>query len=206
MIMPHAATVTFEEASAASNRMLSMHRWANWIAGFSGDFVHGTIKRYLPFPQRDALVLDPFAGVGTTLIEAYRAGVNCVGFEINPFAALVSKVKLLAVDVDGAYLQAAIGRYGAFMGSLDENNSAQIPRSTPPIGFRSRIPFFSRTIETKVLHTLDYIEKLPLHDIFRVALASVLVEFSNYTYEPSLSSRPGAGKPLINSAPVGDIV
>jgi hypothetical protein len=45
-----------------------------------------------------------------------------------------------------------------------------------------------------------------MEDIFRVALASVLVEFSNYTYEPSLGSRPGAGKPLIDSAPVGEIV
>jgi hypothetical protein len=78
----------------------------------------------------------------------------------------------------------------------------------PPPGFRSRIPFFSKTVETKVLHTLDYIQELPqpLRDIFRVALGSVLVGFSNYTYEPSLGSRPGAGKPLIDSAPVGEIV
>ena len=29
-----------------------------------------------------------------------------------------------------------------------------------------------------------------------------MVSFSNYTYEPSLSSRPGAGKPLIEDADV----
>jgi hypothetical protein len=33
-----------------------------------------------------------------------------------------------------------------------------------------------------------------------------MVSFSNYTYEPSLGSRPGAGKALIASAPVGEIV
>ncbi len=96
------------------------------------------------------------------------------------------------------------------MRSLEENGHARgsMPRSVAPPGFRSRIPFFSKTIETKVLHSLDYIYGLPqpLQDIFRVALASVLVEFSNYTYEPSLGSRPGAGKPLIDSAPVGEII
>jgi DNA modification methylase len=31
-------------------------------------------------------VLDPFAGVGTTLVESYRRGLNVIGFEINPYA------------------------------------------------------------------------------------------------------------------------
>ena len=43
-------------------------------------------------------------------------------------------------------------------------------------------------------------------DIFRVAFASVMVEFSNYSYEPSLGTRPGAGKPLVDDADVGGIV
>jgi hypothetical protein len=38
--------------------------------------------------------------------------------------------------------------------------------------------------------------------VFRVAFGSVMVSFSNYTYEPSLGSRPGAGKPLIEKADV----
>jgi hypothetical protein len=202
--------VAFEPASSASNKALSIHRWANWIAGFSGDFAQGVIKQYLPSPKRKTLVLDPFAGVGTTLVEAYRQKIDCVGFEINPFAALVTRVKLQAVDVDVLNLQMAIDDYRRHMRDIDFNkySSQQAPRSIAPPGFRSRIPFFSNTIETKVLHTLDYLEDLPqpIQDIFRVALGSVLVGFSNYTYEPSLGSRPGAGKPLIDSAPVGEIV
>ena len=42
--------------------------------------------------------------------------------------------------------------------------------------------------------------------IFRVALASVMVEFSNYTYEPSLGTRPAAGKALVDDANVTAIV
>jgi hypothetical protein len=204
------ASVAFEQASSASNKALSIHRWANWIAGFSGDFAQGAIKQYLPSPKRKTLVLDPFAGVGTTLVEAYRQNIDCVGFEINPFAALVSRVKLQAVDFDVLNLQMVIDDYRRNMRELELNKSMprQTPHSIAPPGFRSRIPFFSKTIETKVLYTLDYIQALqqPLQSIFRVALGSVLVGFSNYTYEPSLGSRPGAGKPLIDSAPVGEIV
>jgi tRNA G10 N-methylase Trm11 len=39
-------------------------------------------------------VLDPFAGVGTTLVQAFRRGLNVVGFEINPYAALAARMKL----------------------------------------------------------------------------------------------------------------
>src|SRR5437868_2086034 len=33
-----------------------------------------------------------------------------------------------------------------------------------------------------------------------------MVKFSNYTYEPSLASRPGCGKPLIETAEVGSAI
>jgi hypothetical protein len=184
--------VRFEEASSGSNKTLSTHRWANWIAGFSGDFVQSAIKHYIRRPQSDSLILDPFAGVGTTLVEAGRAGVNSVGFEINPFPALVARVKLEAADAPIAQLQDAIRTYAEFMNPIEQSIASQDrtdslavpkPRSSSPPGFTSRIPFFSGSIEAKVLHTLDFIQDQSLHvqDIFRVALASVLVEFSNYT-------------------------
>ena len=150
------------------------------------------------------MVMDPFAGVGTTLVEANRLGLDSVGFEINPFAALVCRVKLGAVDVCLRELQESVKGYKGFMESADGRE----PHSSPPAGFRSRIPFFSPAVERKVLFTLDYMDDLPprIKDIFRVAFASVMVEFSNYSYEPSLGTRPGAGKPLVDDADVGGTV
>jgi hypothetical protein len=43
----------------------------------------------------------------------------------------------------------------------------------------------------------------PDRSLFLTALGATMVSYSNYTYEPSLSSRPGAGKPLIENASVG---
>ena len=194
----------YGEAAASHNKSLSMHRWANWIAGFSAEFAHSAIKRFLSRPNHSQTVMDPFAGVGTTLVEANRLGLDNIGFEINPFAALVCRVKLGAAEISLPSLQDSINGYKSFM----QNPAGLEPFSSPPAGFRSRIPFFSPAVERKVLFTLDYMDTLPppIKDIFRVAFASVMVDFSNYSYEPSLGTRPAAGKVLVQDADVGKTV
>jgi len=199
-----------------SNKSHPIHRWISWIAGFSWEFAGDAIDRYITSTGREtALVLDPFAGVGTTLIEAQRRGVASVGFEINPFPYLAAKAKLEAAVVDLDRFRAQIRHYVQTLGPIENAvdvrgvAAAATPRRVPPPGFRSRVPFFSPKVERKVLLSLDYIDALepgPISDLFRLAFATTMVSFSNYTYEPSLSSRPGAGRPLQENATVVPII
>ena len=76
-----------------ANRETPVHRWVPWIAGFSRQFVQDALARHLPRTM-PGVVLDPFAGVGTTLIEADLAGHESVGFEINPYAVFAARAKL----------------------------------------------------------------------------------------------------------------
>jgi hypothetical protein len=46
------------------------------------------------------------------------------------------------------------------------------------------------------------IPKRDFADVAKIAFGAVMVQVSNYTYEPSLGSRPGAGKPLLEYADV----
>ena len=39
------------------------------------------------------IILDPFCGSGTTLVEAQRHGFDSVGIDLNPIACLISRVK-----------------------------------------------------------------------------------------------------------------
>src|SRR5579859_776231 len=61
----------FSDPAFAGNKALPIHRWVPWIAGFSSDFVKNALSKYL---NSKGTVLDPFAGVGTTLIEAVLSG------------------------------------------------------------------------------------------------------------------------------------
>jgi site-specific DNA-methyltransferase (cytosine-N4-specific) len=46
----------------------------------------------LPVP-RGSVVLDPFCGSGTTLVECQARGIASVGLDLNPIACLISRVK-----------------------------------------------------------------------------------------------------------------
>src|SRR5205085_884893 len=94
-----AATNGFRDSSFSKNKNLPLHRWVPWVAGFSAEFVEDAIATYLPQKNPDCWVLDPFAGVGTTLVESFLAGLNVVGFEINPYAALATNLKLSALKI-----------------------------------------------------------------------------------------------------------
>ena len=205
----------FRDTAFTENHEVALHRWVPWIAGFSGSFVAGVLDTVR---QRGKMrVLDPFAGVGTTLIEALRQGDDTVGFEINPYAALACQVKADAGHYDVALLDDLIARFEAYGAAASWLHAD--PASVRPAGFRSRAPFFSDAVERQVLACLDFIAAAPsppgrgrgvradwLKDLLRVAFGSVMVSFSNYTYEPSLGTRAGAGKPDIDDADVFGIV
>ncbi len=66
------------------------HDFYKYPARFSPSFVREAIQA---FTQPGDTILDPFAGGGTTLVEAHAAGRNAIGTDINSLACFVSKVK-----------------------------------------------------------------------------------------------------------------
>ena len=58
------------------------------------------------FFAKNDLILDPFCGSGTTLVQANELGINAVGIDISAFNALISNVKVKKVNL--AELQTAV--------------------------------------------------------------------------------------------------
>lgn len=76
----------FRDSAFTDNKTLPIHRWVPWIAGFSAGFVDSVLESFLRHGAGGTrpLVLDPFAGVGATLVQAVLRGHDAIGFEINP--------------------------------------------------------------------------------------------------------------------------
>ena len=187
----------FRDPAFMANRDAPLHRWVPWIAGYSKHFVADALQRHLSAP---GVVLDPFAGVGTTLIEADLAGHEVIGFEINPYAVFAALTKLQAHRLPAEGLREA----GRALVRFAERTGCAQPKAQAPAGFRTRAPFYSPKVERKVLLALDFIATQPkrIADALRLAFAATMVDYSNYSYEPSLGRKAAVGRPDVQDFPV----
>jgi DNA modification methylase len=78
----------FFSTNATSNKH-AVQRWANFVAGFSVEFVLDAIKDL----SGKQTILDPFMGTGTTALGARMLGHDAVGYEAHPLFATLAECK-----------------------------------------------------------------------------------------------------------------
>lgn len=59
-----------------------------WNGQFSPQLIQSLLEHYA---SQDSIVLDPFVGSGTVILEAGRAGLKAYGAEINPAALILAR-------------------------------------------------------------------------------------------------------------------
>ncbi|MCY1053977.1 hypothetical protein [Nannocystis sp. SCPEA4] len=110
-------------------------------------------------------VFDPCCGSGTVLLEAALAGQRSVGVDINPLAALVSRVKVTRVSQKKCV-------------HLLERLNARIQSSRPTIPDVVNLDmWFSRLAIERLggMRTIiDRIEEKPVRELFQVAFAKAV--------------------------------
>ena len=77
-------------------RTKHVHRLHPYLGKFIPQLVEVFLKKYFKSGQ---WILDPFAGSGTTLIEANTLNMNAFGLELSVFNSLISKVKMQKYDL-----------------------------------------------------------------------------------------------------------
>lgn len=68
-----------------------IHAWYRFVLSFPPHLVREYLAKFNVAPGD--VVLDPFCGTGTTIVECKKHSVSGIGFEANPMAALASRVK-----------------------------------------------------------------------------------------------------------------
>lgn len=110
------------------NMSLPVHRWYRYSAGFSADWVRSLLRDRCSDTSTVA-VLDPFAGVGTTLLACEAEQVRSWGFETHPFIHRIAVAKLRGIHVD---ISAVRETFHRFLNQLPEV-APSLPEDVPPL-------------------------------------------------------------------------
>lgn len=122
--------------------------------------------------DKDSVVLDPFCGSGTTLLEAQRAGFEAVGIDLNPIACLISSVKTQILPND--FLQSANSVCEQAQSTY--NGCVEIP-SIPNLDH-----WFKADIQkalSAILTHIDAVHDVAARNALKLALSSIIVRVSN---------------------------
>lgn len=81
------------------------HGYHRYPAKFIPQIVARLMEKYTDVGE---LVVDPFGGCGTTLVEAMTMGRKSLGVDINPVAVLITKAKITPIEpskIEEAFLR-----------------------------------------------------------------------------------------------------
>ncbi len=150
------------------------HGLHKYPAKFFPELPRWLIKRY---SQENDHILDPFAGSGTTNVEALLSRRNSVGIDVDPFSRFISKVKvtpLVEADLKCAQkilLEAILHYRPSFVDDSD----------LPDFPYRDN--WFNKEILLELTYLKKQIAALDTNDavkhFFKVCLSSIIRAVSN---------------------------
>lgn len=157
-----------------------VHRWAPYIQGFSASFVQSVLDQYKE-DYHSPVVLDPFAGCGTVLVQSKLNGHKSVGTELNPLLQFIADAKVNSWDVNPELLL-------KFYSSIPRN-----VRTPAPDFLKSENQF-----NKEVLRNLEFLkggidsipaktkEQKKARNLILLAFSAILIDCSNLKRTPCL--------------------
>jgi DNA methylase len=136
-------------------RTKHVHRLHPYLGKFIPQLVETLLARYVPPGGR---VLDPFAGSGTTLVQALESGYDATGGDLAAFNCLLMRVKT--------------ARYNEFVLEKDLRHAAAAVPSTCPaaqVGYVGQ--WFAPQAAVELLGWRSMVDDYEHGDVLRVVLA-----------------------------------
>lgn len=164
------------------------HDWYRFVLSYPPHLVRAYVERFQL--GAGAVILDPFCGTGTTLVEAKKQGLGAIGIEAAPMAHFASQTKT-QWTVDLTELAAMAARVLA----QAQGRVAQAPWLS--FSEAEAAVVMKNAISPQPLHqclvlrdALDLEPVTPARQVLRLALAAVTVyEASNLKFGPEVGIR-----------------
>ncbi|MFQ6041421.1 MAG: DNA methyltransferase, partial [Candidatus Poribacteria bacterium] len=150
------------------------HGLHKYPAKFFPELPRWLIKRY---SEEYDIVLDPFAGSGTTNVEALLNKRNSVGIDVDPFSRYLSKVKTTPLD------KGVLNRsQEELLQIIVDFNPSLVGESDIP-NFPYRDNWFNQEIILELAYIKKSIEALDVEqevkDFYRICFSSIIRSVSN---------------------------
>ncbi len=169
----------------------AFHEWCRFVLSFPPHLVADYIAKFEL--SNGSVILDPFCGTGTTVVEAKLHGINTIGIEANPVAHLASTVKTTwGLDPDQLVEDTTQIAKGA-LATRGYHGQKKL-RSLPEASFNlllknsiSPLPLHKALILLAKINESDHLE---CHPFWQIAFAKTIVKHcSNLHFGPEVSVR-----------------
>ena len=160
-----------------------VHGWFRLTPSFGPELVQIMLEK-MTTGRKNGLVLDPYSGASTTLIECKQLGIPSVGIEINPLLHFVGKISLNppqnAKKVSEA-IENIVENFSKQKYTVEdlENGRLEIPPIHNPLKWWRKDVLFDLLVLRKIVNEYKDAE---IKNLLLLALAAVLVpDLSNVT-------------------------
>lgn len=182
------------------------HEWYRFVLSFPPHLVRDYLHDFNL--QVNDLVLDPFCGTGTTLVEAKLNRIKAVGIEANPFPHFASKVKVnwrVAPAELSAFIEEIVEKSLqtlAVQGIDDYSLTTSSPSPLRQLSPQAEKALITNSISPLPLHKslvlLEHLQQYQTLSVYQYGLLALGNALVNHIGNLKFGPEVGVGKPKLD--------
>ncbi len=168
------------------------HKWYDYLEDFPYRLIEDKIKEYNI--SKGAIIVEPFAGSGTTNVTAKFFNIDSVAFDANPLMTFISKVKTTwDIDTD-RFRENVLMIAHQFLNNINDFDSLGLDAD-----FTGRMPkkelnqWLSPALQKEVVLLKHYIRKIKddkIRDLLLLAMSRSCLDASYVSFCPGTTFYP----------------